>query len=338
MKPLRVAVIGVGIQGENHVKAYKSTPLADLVAICDVNEERLKVVGDKYGVERRYLDYREMLEELRLDLVSVATPDHLHLAPALAVVEHGVHVLVEKPLATRYEDAVRIVEAARREGVRVFTAFSNRFNPPFALLRDEVARGELGDVTYAYLRLSDTLYVPTRMLKWASNTSVVYFLMSHTADLARWILGSEVESVRAYANYGVLTSMGIGVPDYVIAVLHFRSGAIVVLESSWILPETYPSIVEFKAEFIGSRGLALIDATEQCARMSTANKFYYPRFLGASEINGRFYGFAKDLIHHVVEALAGGYEAIVSEEDGLRNVEILDAITKSYREDKCIYL
>jgi len=329
MKILRTAVIGVGIQGENHIKAFKSHPLVELVAVCDINEERLRVISEKYDIPNAYLDYNEMLKNHRLDLVSVATPDFLHFQPVLAVLENKVNVLVEKPLATRVEDALKMIEKAQENNVRLFVNFGNRFNPPFAVLKEKVTNGEFGKVLYSYVRLSDTIYVPTKMLSWSSKTSVVYFLMSHTADLVRWIYGSEVESVRAYAHFEVLKSLGIDTPDYVVAFLRFYNGSMAVLESSWILPETYPSIVDFRAEFIGTKATSFINTTYQMIEIS-GKKFVYPRTYSASELNGRFFGFVKESIHNIVDSLLGNTTSFTSEEDAIANVKILDAITKSY--------
>ncbi|MCD6357528.1 MAG: Gfo/Idh/MocA family oxidoreductase, partial [Thermoproteales archaeon] len=253
----------------------------ELVAMCDVNEPRAREIASRYGVRRYYTDYREMLEREELDLVSVATPDFLHYEPTITAIDAGVNVLVEKPLATKLEEAEEMVRRARRRGVKLYVNFSNRFNPPFAALKDSVEKGELGDLLYSYVRLSDTIYVPTKMLSWASQTNVVFFLMSHTFDLVRWIYGSEARSVRAYAEFRVLKRLGINAPDYVIAIIEFGNEARAVLESSWILPESMPSIVDFQAEFIGTRGVAYIDTTRQMISIAS-EAFYYPRITGAT--------------------------------------------------------
>ena len=329
MGRLRTAVIGVGIQGENHVLAYRQHPLVDLVAVCDINRARAREVAAKYGVERCYTDYREMLEKEELDLVSVATPDHLHYEPTIAAIEAGINVLVEKPMATRLEEAEDIVRRARRRGVGLYVNFSNRFNPPFAALKERVERGELGEPLYAYVRLSDTIYVPTKMLSWASQTNVVFFLMSHTFDLVRWIFGSEAVSVEARAEFRVLKRLGIDTPDYVVALIEFEGGARAVLESSWILPESMPSIVDFHAEFIGTKGAAFIDTTYQMISVAS-ERFCYPRVTTATLANRRFVGFVREMIHSIVDALLEGREPLVKPEDGLENVRALTAIMRSY--------
>jgi len=335
---LRVAVIGVGIQGENHVKAYKTHPRVDLVAVCDINEERARAVAEKYGIGSIYRDYREMLGKEDLDLVSIATPDHLHLNPVLATVESGVNALIEKPMATSYQDALKMVKAAKKKGVKVYVNFANRFNPPFAITKKRFTAGELGKPLYAYLRLSDTIYVPTKMLSWASKTNVVFFLMSHTADLATWIFNSNVRRVRAFAHFEVLESLGIEVPDYVVAVLEFENGGRAVLESSWILPETLPSVVDFVAEFLGTKGAVYISTTRQTIEVASVESHEYPKPLNIEEVNNRLIGFVKESIHHFVDAFLEKREPIVNMEDGPRNVRILESIVKSFKEDRVIEL
>jgi len=337
MDKIRTAVIGIGIQGENHIKAYISHPLVELVGVCDINEKRLNEITRRYNIKNSFQDYNEMLENLELDLVSVATPDFLHLDPVLSVLDNGINVLVEKPLALRFEDAKKMVDKARDKGVRLFVNFSNRFNPPFAVLKNKVESGEFGKVLYSYVRLSDTIYVPTKMLSWSSKTSVVYFLMSHTADLVRWIYNNEVSSVKAYAHFEVLKNLGIDTPDYVIAFLTFNNGSTALLESSWILPESYPSIVDFRSEFIGTKSTAFIDTTFQMIEYA-AEKYTFPRTYGASILNDRFFGFVKESIHNIVDSLLNKASPYTSEEDGLANIRILNAIEESYKKNKEIIL
>lgn len=332
---LKAGIIGVGIQGENHVKVYKIHPSVEVVAIADIKEEKLKEISSKYGIEKTYKDYREMLEKEELDIVSIATPDFLHLEPSLAAIEAGCNIILEKPMAMSYEEARKIAEKAEKKGVRLYINFSNRFNPPFAIIKKAVSEGKIGKPLYGYFRLSDTIYVPTKMLSWASKTSVVYFLMSHTADLARWIFSDEVEAVTAFAQFKVLKSMGINVPDYVVAVLEFSQGAKVVLESSWILPESLPTIVDFRTEIIGEKGVAYTNTTFQSVVIA-GEEYSYPAHFPIAELNERTVGFVRESIHHFIDSILTDSEPIVKPWDGVINTLILESITKSYKEGKKI--
>lgn len=333
MKKLKVGVIGVGVQGEKHIITYKENPFVEKIAIADINEERLKYIAEKYHIASAYTDYVKMLEKENLDLVSVATPDFLHKEPVLEALKHYVNVIVEKPLATNVKDAEDMVSEAKRRKLILYINFANRWCPPFAVIKERINKGELGEVLYAYLRLSDTIYVPTKMIKWANKTTVAFFLMSHTADLARWFFNDEVTKVRAWGVKKVLINQGVNTYDYIVAVLSFRRGGKAVLESSWILPESMPCIVDFKVEIIGTKGATSIDTRFQGIEIATS-KFEYPRYLTSSFINGKFYGFCKDSINHVIECLVAEKEPLIKPEDGLMNTKILCAITKSLSEDK----
>jgi len=328
VRRIKVGVVGVGIQGEQHVKAYKTHPLVELKAIADINEKRLKDVSEKYDIQGRYLDYREMIEKEDLDLVSIVTPDFLHFEPVTFALNHGVNVIVEKPLAMNVEEAEKMVNLAKSKNLMLFVDFANRWNPPFAVAKEKVSSGELGKPLYAYFRLSDTKYVPFKMLSWAAKTSVVFFLMSHTADLARWIFEDEVDYVYAVASRKYLKSRGVDTYDYVIAILEFKNGGRALLESAWILPESLPSIVDFRAEILCEEGSIFID--DLCQGIEVASKTYeYPRYAGGYVINEKYIGFTREAIHHAVDCLIEGREPIITPEDALANTKILCSIIES---------
>jgi len=297
----------------------------------------LRRISKTYGIKSAYTDYVEMLEKENLDLVSVVTPDFAHKAPTIEALKMGVNVVVEKPLATTVRDAEDMVNEAKKKGLLLFTNFFNRWNPPFALTKERVKRGELGDLIYAYTRLSDTLYVPTKMLSWAAKTNVVYFLMSHTADLITWLFSDEVVKVRAWGLIRVLRSLGVDTLDYVIAILEFKRGGRAVLESAWILPESMPCVVDFKLELIGSKGAVNVDARSQGLEVMSL-KYEYPRYLVFSDIHGSVFGAVKESLNHVIKCLISGKEPSVKPLDGLVNVKILCSILKSLEEDTDVQL
>jgi len=339
LRKVGLGVIGLGVFGQNHVKVYAEHPYGELVAVCDIRENLTKATAEQYNVEG-YLDYREMLKNPQIDAVSVVTPDFLHRDIVIEAAEAGKHILCEKPLATKVEDAKEMVKAAEKAGVTLMVDFHNRWNPPFAMTKKAAEMGELGEPVHAYIRLSDTIYVPTKMLSWTSKSSVLWFLGSHTADLARWILNSEADRVYAVSGAKVLKEAGIDTPDYYQYMIKFKNGAVVTMENSWILPETLPTIVDFKAEFVFTKGCVYIDTSQHGAfKKFTKDEWEYPDILcGPSLIHGRHVGFAKEAICHFVDCISQDKEPLVTGHDGLEVTRILSAVIKSAEEKREITL
>ncbi|NHV07270.1 MAG: Gfo/Idh/MocA family oxidoreductase, partial [Thaumarchaeota archaeon] len=193
MSKLKVGVIGLGIQGETQVKAFKSIPNVEVLAVCDSNQERLKLIKDEYKVQKAYANYLDLVNDKEVDLVSVCTPDFMHYEFVMAVLGSGKHTIVEKPMATSTKEAEDMVSESKRRGVYLMVNFSNRWSPAFRIAKDSIEKGEIGEILHAYSRLNDTIYVPTSMIKWASKTNTLWFLGSHVIDLLLWYFKDEVE-------------------------------------------------------------------------------------------------------------------------------------------------
>ncbi len=335
--PLKFGVIGVGIQGEAHVKILQSLPHSEVVAVCDVNEGRAREVAERHGVKRWYADFRKMLEAEELDAVTVATPDPFHFEPAMAAIEARKHLLVEKPLATTVEEAERLVEAAREAGVTLYVNFSNRFMPQMVLTKKLVDEGELGEPVYAFARLSNTLYVPLRMIRgWAERTSLPFWLMSHTIDRVRWLFGREIRSVFARTHEGVLKAKGLDVKDLYVALVEFEGGAVGTFESLWILPDSRPNIVDSRMDLVFSEGTVSFDTISPAPQVATKDGFEMPYPLQYDDAFGRPVGMVTESLRHFVECLAEGREPITTGEDGLRAVKVAAAILQSAEEGRPI--
>jgi predicted dehydrogenase len=296
------ALVGAGTFGERHAQAYSRHPAAELVAVCDVRAERAAEVADRYGAGYATDDLARVLADPAVQAVSVATPDHLHRAVAVACAEAGKHLLVEKPLATTVADAEAIVEAARRSGVTLMVDFHNRVNPPMLHAREAIRRGEIGQPRYVYARLSNTTFVPTEMLRWARGSSALWFLASHMVDVVRWMLADEPARVYAVSRSGVLRDLGVDAPDFHVATVEFRGGAVAVFEHAWILPRSQPVVKDLKLEILGSQGAIGIDGSHnRTLELYTAQKASYPDML-APPAGEHLTGFVLDSIAYCVTA------------------------------------
>lgn len=147
-KKLRVGVVGTGF-GRYHMEGYSKLEDVALVAICDLNRPEAVQFAGQYGVQQVFEDYREMFSLPDLDAVSIAVPNCLHAPMAIFALEHGKHVLVEKPMATSPKAARAMAAAAKKAGKRLMVEQAMRFNPEVQLLRAYYERGEFGNVYYA---------------------------------------------------------------------------------------------------------------------------------------------------------------------------------------------
>ena len=331
MNKVKVGVIGVGIQGSLHAWIYSTLPDAELIAVCDLNRVRAEQVAKKYGAKEIYTDYREMLEKAKIDAVSITLPDFLHKDATLYAIDLGKHVLVEKPMATSLEDAREMVSAAKKRGVKAMVNFSNRWSPPFIHAKRAIDNGELGEIEYVYSRLSDTIYVPTKMITWSSKTNVMWFLGSHIIDLTRWLLrGSKALEVYGVKRELKLKGLGIDTPDYISALIKWEGDCTSFIECCWILPETQPVIYDLKFEIIGSEGAMYIDTSHnRCVQKLTSNRYEYPEILVAYNSYGKPLGFVRESIEHFIKCVAWDLEPMATFEDGLAVTEIIEAILES---------
>lgn len=327
---MKFGVIGAGTFGSRHIQAFDRHPDVELVGVLDLNRELAETAVAEYASSPVpvYTDIDEFLAIDGLEAVSVATPDHLHTAPAAAAARAGKHLLVEKPLATSIADAREILEASRAGGGLLMVDFHNRVNPPFVDAYRAVRDGRVGDVKYVYARLSNTVTIAS-MIKWASASSSLWFLASHMVDIAQWIVGERIVKVTARALSGTLEARGIATPDLFVIMAEFESGAIGVFEHAWILPAGNPSNTDLKFEVLGSDGAVYIDTTHnRTVEIHTADSMEYPAVL-VPPYSPRLTGFVLDALAQFVDAVHGRGEVLATGEEGMQVTAVLCAILES---------
>jgi len=195
---LRAAVIGLGAMGANHARVYGEIDGVELAAVADTDAARLAACTAGRAA-RGYHDYRRMLDEERIDVVSVCVPTQAHLDVAADVIARGVPLLVEKPLAATLEDGRRIAELARDAGVLLTAGHIERFNPAVVELKRRLRAGELGRVFQVHARRVGPF--PERV----RDVGVVLDLAPHDIDVMRFLLESEITRVHAETEQRINT-------------------------------------------------------------------------------------------------------------------------------------
>jgi len=214
---VKLALIGCGsIAQLVHLPALKRIEEAELVAICDIYEEVAKGVAEKFAIEKYYTDYVEMLEKEDLDAIINTTWHAAHAETTIEAAKHGKHVFVEKPMAVTIEECKRMIEACRRNDVKLMIGFMKRFDPALKWIREEVRNGSLGELflinSWYYDSLIHMDYVrafteqfirpkepPASSPYTPTGERHLDLLLAHGvhhADLLRWI-GGEIRRVRS---------------------------------------------------------------------------------------------------------------------------------------------
>jgi predicted dehydrogenase len=201
---IQIGMIGVGGWGTvGHLNAYKVSPHARTVAVCDVVGERAEQVAAEWHVERAYSDYRELLADPAVEAVDIATPNNTHYEIALAALAAGKHVMCEKPLAITVPEAREMVDAAVTAGVHNSVNFVHRYVPSARYVKQLLDEGVLGRIFHLNLSYQQGWLVDPafprvwRLSAEVAGTGVLGDLGSHVIDLARWWLGSELTAVAA---------------------------------------------------------------------------------------------------------------------------------------------
>jgi UDP-N-acetylglucosamine 3-dehydrogenase len=239
LSKLKIAIIGCGsIAKHRHVPEYAINPNVELVAFCDPVSGRAGQYVQTYG-GKAYTDYNRLLKAEKLDAVSVCTPNALHAAISIAAANAGLHVLVEKPMATSVEEGQAMIEAAQRNNVYLMVGHNQRLMPPHVKAKEILKTGKLGKVIS--FRTSFGHPGPEG---WSMDGRESWFFRKneailgamgdlgvHKSDLIRWLLDDEVLDVAAFV--GTLHKEGTDVDDNSICLLRMRSGIFGTLAASW---------------------------------------------------------------------------------------------------------
>ncbi|HSV31374.1 MAG TPA: Gfo/Idh/MocA family oxidoreductase [Atribacteraceae bacterium] len=333
MDRIGFGVIGAGIWGEAHAKIFSSHPYARLVGVCDLVEDKARSLAEKYGAAHWYTDYEKLLANPDIQAVGIATPDFAHRDPCIAACQAGKHILLEKPLATSHEDLTVMRKAWQESGVRLMVDFHSRWSPPLYIAWQNIREGSLGKLISMYYRLNDIVYVPTRMLPWAEQSSILWFLGSHTVDTLRFFSGGEVHRVYSVSRSEVLVNKGVLLPDIYQSILEFDNGVIASIENNWIVPDTHPHWNDIKLNILGERGMINMDLTgNQAFERYLPEKSDHPDILIMPTVHGKPMGFAYESIRDFVDRLRSGEEFLVGFEDGYRVSKVILAIMDSARD------
>ncbi len=224
---LKIAVVGAGSMGMNHLRVLRDfdEEQVQVVGIADTYEPTLRNAVSRFHVAG-YADYREMLAKTTPDLVAVVVPTHLHFEVASYVLDRGINVLLEKPIASTIEQALALIQLARLRGAKLAVGHVERFNPAIIEVNRHLITGELGRIFHMHARRLGPF--PPRI----RDAGVTLDLATHDIDIMRYLANAEVEHVYAETQRYIHTSH----EDLLLGVLRFTNQTIGMLDVNWLTP------------------------------------------------------------------------------------------------------
>jgi len=329
---LRMGVVGLGMQGIGHLENIRAHPKAELTAICDINKELLEERAAAFDVAHCFADYHDLVACNEVDAVVIVLPDHLHREAAVAALQAGRHLLLEKPMALTVADAEAIAAAAEVSAGKFMLNLSNRWMPSFAAGKSRLESGALGIPRYIFSRMTNRIDVPTEKLPWLQNSHPAHWIGVHRLDIARWYVGREITRVRALHREGVMKERGFNTVDFYQATLEFEGGAVMSLEGSWILPTSYPSLVDSKFYCLCDKGVIDLDRFRSELSIAGPESFDLVTPL-AGNVLGQPTGFTVDALRHFVDCCLDDRQPIDTAADGVALTKALCTIVASAERD-----
>jgi predicted dehydrogenase len=327
---LRFALIGCSKIAKKHAESLRRIDGAELVAVCDLNETIAQALGTCYQVPH-YTSYHRMLESEIVNVVVILTPSGDHAERVLDLVQYRKHIVVEKPMALRLEDADAMIRACDEAGIKLFVVQQNRYNKPIQALRKALDAGRFGRLVMGTVRVrwcrQQNYYDATPWRgTWAWDGGVLTNQASHHIDMLQWMIG-DVESVAAMTATRLVN---IEAEDTGVAIWRFRNGALGVVEAT---TATRPKDLEGSISILGEKGSVVIGGfsmdkleTWQFSESQPEDTLIFPTY---GENPKEFAWNHTQYLQSVVETIQSGKKALVDGLEARKSLELINALYES---------
>ncbi len=335
---MKYALIGCGRISPNHIAAAKANNL-EFVGLCDIDKWMLYDKVAKFNLKDipQYVNYREMLDKEKPELVAIATESGKHAQIALDCIEAGCNLIIEKPIALSIADADAIIKASKERGVKVCASHQNRFNKSIQKIREAIDRNRFGRMYYgtAHIRwCRDYEYYSRAKWRgtWEQDGGALMNQCIHNIDLLRWMMGDEVEEVVGMTDR--LCHPYIEAEDLGIALVRFKNGGYGIIEGT---TDAYPRNLEETLYLFGEKGTVKAGGTS----VNRIEEWRFGDWLDdPEEVIKEFaenppniYGYGHTPLYaDVIDAIENDREPYVNAEAGKRALELVLAIYKSAAE------
>lgn len=330
--PVRWGIIGLGFFGEVHADALADMPGIELTALCTRRSERLTELSDRYGVRGRYADYRELLADPAVDVVSITTHVDDHRDITIEALRAGKHVLLEKPMAPGGAECEQILAVAQDARGLLMVGHICRFDPRVVLAKQAIDEGRIGRIISIHARRNLSKAIG------AAHLDKISALMGdgiHDADLMLWFTGAKPVSVYAQEVHPGTCKH----PDGGFATVRFDSDAVGVIESVWHLPEQTPYAIDARMEVIGTEGALYINCAEAGLTIHDNRGVHQPDTLYWPQLFGRRFGILRAELRYFADCVVAGRQPDrITPAESRAVVELMAAAEASSRSGQVVKL
>lgn len=343
MKIIKFALLGCGRIVKKHIEALQEIENAKLVSVCDLDIEKAKKASEMAGGVNYYTSYDEMLKNEEIDVINILTPSGLHPKHTVDIVKkYKKHIVCEKPMALKLEDADEMIRTCDEYGVRLFVVKQNRYNLPVQKTREALENGKFGKITMGTVRVRwarHQAYYDQDDWRgtWELDGGVITNQASHHIDLLEWMLGEPVSVMAKTETY----LADIEADDTAAAIIKFKNGAMGIVEAT---TATRPINLEGSLSLLGEKGTVVIGGF-------AVNKMEMWRFEDETEeeskkiekefaeIPENVYGFGhKRYLEHVIDCIENNKRALVDGLEGRKSIELINAMYESSETGKEVFL
>lgn len=339
-RELNFALIGCGRIARKHAEILNCIEGARIVAVVDVIESRAKEFSRIYNAEM-YINYQDILERKDIDVVNILTPSGTHAEIGIEVAKYKKHLIIEKPMALKLEDADELIKVSRQNKVKLFVVKQNRYNLPVRKLYETVKRGRfgkmvLGTVRVRWCRTQEYYDQDSWRGTWKMDGGVLANQASHHIDLLQWLMGP-VENIVAKTATRLVN---IEAEDTGLAILKFKSGALGIVEATTC---TRPKDLEGSLSILGERGTVEIGGFA----VNRVKVWHFDKklpeddeiFEKYSQNPPNVYGFGHtEFLKEAIDCIKNNKKFVIDGEEARKSLQLINAIYESVETGKEVFL
>ncbi len=335
MRRLRLGLVGCGRISKRHFEAINQNKKEiELAAICDIDDNARNSAKQKLAVPS-FSSMQAMIDSEKLDIISLCTPSGLHAEQTIMAAKNGLHVITEKPMATRWKDGVKMVQECEKNNVQLFVVKQNRYNSTLQLLKTALEKDSFGKIHMVHINVfwtrSQSYYDQAKWRgTWEFDGGALMNQASHYIDLLDWLVGP-VEKIHCMTS----TSRQIEVEDTAVVNIKWRSGAIGSVAVTML---TYPENLEGSITIIGEKGTAKVGGVAVNEVQVWDFKDSHENQVDVGSLNyhtGSIYGFGHSAYYkNVIGSIRHGEKGATNGWEGLKSLELIIAAYNSAADGK----